>query len=447
MNRDQLRFCLPLVCLLSLSILARPAAANTLCVNPGGSGGCYKSIQIALNNASTGDIINVAKGHYNGAVVIGTSSISLLGAGAGASIIDATGQGVALHVDGLDNPGLHKVVVAGFTVENANFEGILVTNASDVTVRDNQVQFNDKALVISVPECPGQPAFETGEAFDCGEGIHLSGATHSIVSNNDVENNAGGILLSDDTGETFDNLITGNVAANNPFDCGIVMASHAPGPGSTAAHLGIVRNTISGNKSIHNGYEVPGAGAGVGIFSDGSGPGLVSGNVVIGNELRDNGIPGVAFHSHVGPAFGAPSDDLNNNTIVDNLISGNGADIGDTATPGTTGINVNSGGGASPIQGTVIAGNVITDENFDIAVNTPARVDVHLNDLLGHDVGIDNLASGAVDATENWWGCPAGPGGPGCSSVEGSDITSTPWLGHPVVPVGHEQEPEGKQGR
>ena len=43
-----------------------------------------------------------------------------------------------------------------------------MTNASDVTIRDNQVQFNDKALVISVPVCTGQPAFETGEAFDCG---------------------------------------------------------------------------------------------------------------------------------------------------------------------------------------------------------------------------------------------------------------------------------------
>jgi parallel beta-helix repeat protein len=435
MNRIQTRVWPALACCLFFSFLARPAAANTLCVNSGGSGGCYKSIQTAVNNASPGDLIKVAKGTYREAVVIGNSSISLIGAGAGASIIDATGQGVALHVDGMDNPGLHKVIVAGFTIENANFEGILVTNASDVTIRDNQVQFNDKSLVISVPECVGQPAFETGEAFDCGEGIHLTGANHSVIANNDVENNAGGILLSDDTGETFDNLITGNVAANNPFDCGIVMASHAPAPGSSAPHNGIVRNTISGNSSMHNGYQVPGAGAGVGIFSDGSGPGRVSGNVVIGNQLKNNGIPGVAFHSHVGPAFVPFSDDLSNNTIVDNQISGNGADLGDTVTPGTTGINVNSGGGASPIRGTIISGNTISDEDVDVAVNTPARVDVHLNNLLRKSIGVDNLANGTIDATDNWWGCPAGPGGPGCSSVEGSGVDWTPWLDHPLVPV------------
>jgi hypothetical protein len=42
------------------------------------------------------------------------------------------------------------------------------------------------------------------------------------VASNVVENNGGGILLSDDTGATHDNLITGNVSKNNPFDCGML---------------------------------------------------------------------------------------------------------------------------------------------------------------------------------------------------------------------------------
>jgi hypothetical protein len=45
-----------------------------------------------------------------------------------------------------------------------------------------------------------------------------------------TENNAGGILLSDDTGATHDNLIIGNIAQNNPFDCGITLASHPLDP-------------------------------------------------------------------------------------------------------------------------------------------------------------------------------------------------------------------------
>jgi hypothetical protein len=364
----------------------------------------------------------VAAGTYTEDVVIG-KTLSLVGASRNTTIIDATGLSNGVYIDGLDNAGLSNVVVTGFTVENANFEGILVTNASNVTVWGNIVANNDKSLEPAIPACPGIPAFETGEAFDCGEGVHLLGVDHSIVANNLVENNAGGILLSDDTGQTHDNLVTGNVSRNNPFDCGIVMASHAPAPGSTAPHHGVVHNTIADNESIHNGFQVPGAGAGAGLFADGSGPGLISGNVVIHNKLINNGIPGVAFHSH------APGDTFADNMIVANQISGNGADLFDTATPGPTGINVNSGFGFSPIAGTLISQNVIDHEAFEVALNTPAEVGIHLNNFLDDTVGVDNLGTGTANATENWWACPRGPGGAEeCANVGGPGVLFTPWL-------------------
>ncbi len=417
-------------CAVLLAGLAQTALATTLCVNPGGTKGCFATIGAAVAAASANDTINVAAGTYKEDVVIG-KSLSLIGANRSNTVIDATGLANGIYVNGLDNPGLSKVVVTGFTVKNANFEGILVTNAAFVTVWGNQITNNDQSLEPSVPACPGIPDFETGEAFDCGEGIHLSGVDHSTVADNVVANNAGGILLSDDTGQTHDNLVTGNLSKDNPFDCGIVMASHAPGPGSTAPHLGVVHNTIADNESTHNGFQVPGAGAGVGIFADGSGIGLVSGNRVIHNKLRNNGLPGVAFHSHVGPNFGLPPDDLNDNIIIGNEISGNGQDLFDTATPGPTGINISSGGGGTPITGTVISQNVIKDEEDDIVSNTPAPVDVNLNNLLGKQTGI--AASGGVtfNATENWWGCSGGPGANGCASVSGSGVTTTPWLTKP----------------
>ena len=406
------------------------ALGSTLCVNPGGTSGCFTTITAAVSAASPNDTIEVAPGTYAEDVVIG-KPLSLVGANRNNTIIDATGLSNGIYIDGLDNPGLSNVVVTGFTVENANFEGILVTNASFITVWENEVRNNDTSLEPSIPACPGIPDFETGEAFDCGEGVHLIGVDHSTVASNTVENNAGGILLSDDTGQTHDNLVTGNLSKDNPFDCGIVMASHAPGPGSTAPHLGVVRNTIADNESTHNGFQVPGAGAGVGLFADGSGIGLVSGNVVINNKLTNNGIPGVAFHSHVGPAFGLPPDNLNNNIIVGNTISGNGADLFDTATPGPTGINVNSGAGGTPITGTVISQNVIKGEADDIVANTPGHVDVHLNNLLGKQTGVDSSDGATVNATENWWGCSGGPGANGCASVSGSGVLFAPWLTRP----------------
>jgi parallel beta-helix repeat protein len=397
----------------------------TLCVNPGGTNGCHSTIKGAVSAASPNDTIRVAEGTYKEDVVIG-KSLSLLGANRDTTSIDATGLSNGIYIDGLDHTGLSSVVVKGFAVRNANFEGILITNASNVTIWDNLVVNNDKSLEPSIPACPGQPPFETGEDFDCGEGIHLMGVDHSTVANNIVQNNSGGILLSDDTGQTHNNLVTGNLVKSNPFDCGIVLASHAPGPGSTAPHHGVVRNTIADNTSTHNGFQVPGAGAGVGLFADGSGPGLVSGNVVIRNELTNNGLPGVAFHSH------APGDTIADNVIASNHISGNGADLFDTATPGPTGINVNSGFGGTPITGTLISQNVIDHEAFEITLNTPAQVDIHLNNFLDDTTGVDNLGAGTSDATENWWACAAGPAGAEeCATVGGPGVVFTPWLRSP----------------
>lgn len=416
----------------ALVVVMCPAFVSASCVNPGGTLGCYSKIQAAVTAAKPGGTILVLPGTYKEDVVIG-KSLSLIGTDYSNTIIDATGLPNGVYVDGRDNPGLSNVLITGFTIKNADYEGVLVTNATNIAIKGNWVLYNDANLNIENTTCPGQPDFETGEDFDCGEGIHLLGVAYSIVANNVSAYNAGGILLSDDTGETHDNLVTGNLSKENPFDCGIVMASHAPGPGSTAKHNGVVHNTISNNTSLHNGFQVPGAGAGVGIFADGSGIGIVSGNLVANNKLLNNGLPGVAFHSHVGPNFFLPPDDLSGNIIINNFISGNGQDLFDTATPGPTGINVSSGGGGSPITGTVIWGNTITNEADDVVTNTPAELDVHFNNLLGGMVGAANIGPGTIDARSNYWGCFGGPGTKGCSTVSGPRVTFVPFLFIPVL--------------
>ena len=166
----------------------------------------------------------MAHGTYKEDVVI-PKSLSLIGENQENTIIDATGKANGINIDGHGNPGLSDVVVSGFTIENANFPGILITNASYVTISGNEVINNDKGLVTTGPvdTCPGLPTyFQAGEGMDCGEGIQLSGVDHSILSGNDVEGNSGGMLITDDTGPTHDDLITGDkVVHNSRFDCGI----------------------------------------------------------------------------------------------------------------------------------------------------------------------------------------------------------------------------------
>jgi hypothetical protein len=441
---------LPVGAFVLTAALSLPAVGATLCVNPAGSGGCYATIQSAVAAAHAHDTINVGPGTYKEGVVIGIP-LSLLGAGAQQSIIDATNLGNGVLIDGFNHAGLQNVIVSGFTVKNAQWEGILVVSATDVTIRGNEVIDNDDAgpVFTGAPGgCAGQPAYETDETGDCGGAIHLLGSSTSIVTANYMTNNADGILITDETAASHDNLITGNIVVSNPLDCGIVLASHPPIGSSAphfAPHFGIFHNTVSQNISSDNGVKV--GGAGVGLFSDGNGPGRVSGNEISNNRLIHNGIGGVSLHTHVGPAFGAPADNMDNNTITGNYIAKNLADTADTATPGPVGINISSGGGGSPVTGTVIAFNTIEDEAFDIAINTPARVDIHFNNLLGDQtgdgkiVGVGNvcaydnasICTGVIEANQNFWGCPDGPGAGSCSSTYGGSIISTPWLTQPVI--------------
>jgi hypothetical protein len=436
-----------LCCGVVYAAVCQVATAGTLCVNPAGSQDCYSSIQAAVNHASANDLINVAAGTYKEEVVIGIP-VSIIGAGASASTIDATGLAHGIFVDGFDNAGLKDVTIAGLTVENALFEGILIVSATDVTIRNNHILNNDQTPGLqftgALTGCPNQPGdgiYETDETGDCGGALHLVGTVNSIVSGNLITGNADGVLISDETGESRGNLLIHNVVKDNPLECGIVLASHPPAGKTTPPfppHHGVDNNTVAENISSGNGVKIGGAGAG--MFSDGSGQGRVSHNVIIGNTLTGNGLGGVALHTHVGPAFGLPADDMGGNMIIGNFIAGNLADQFDTQTPGRVGININSGDGGSPVRGTVISNNVIRDEDIDIAVNTPAELDIHLNDLRGGKIGVGDVCAldgssactGSIDATENYWGCAAGPGEPGCTTINAARILFAPWLKNPV---------------
>src|SRR3954465_15612344 len=85
-----------IACFLSTSGLALGA---TRCVNPGGTGGCFARINAAVAAASINDTINVAAGTYHEDVVV-PKPVSIVGAGAGQSIVDATGLSNGFDIDG-----------------------------------------------------------------------------------------------------------------------------------------------------------------------------------------------------------------------------------------------------------------------------------------------------------------------------------------------------------
>jgi parallel beta-helix repeat protein len=415
------------VAYLVVAVAAFAASPATLCVNPQGKFGCQATIGAAVAAAAPGDLILVHAGTYDEQVVV-TKPLSLVAAGDGLVTIDASSEPNGIFIDGISsapNAGIANVVVSGFTIRNANFEGVLVVNASNVTIAGNHVTENDQSLDIAASTCPGTPAFETDEGDDCGEGIHLMGADHATVTRNDVDRNSGGILISDETGISQANVISENHVHDNPYDCGITMASHPPATSvipSATVSFGVLHNTVAHNVSDHNGFQVPGAGAGVGMFAPIPGT-ATSGNVVMNNDLLDNGDPGVAMHNHVA----GPGVNLNDNIIVGNYFSGNAADQADTATAGPTGINIQA---QVPVTGIVVDGNVFDNEAIDLAFKAPSgQIDAHFNNF-SNGIGVDNLGNGTVDATENWWHCASGIG-VRCAAADGA-VSQIPFLTAPA---------------
>ncbi len=354
------------VAALSPAIAAADDEGNMFFVSPGGSDGnpCTASapcrtIGQAVSMAGVGDTVVVRRGTYHEDVTV---AVGLTLRGVGNPTIDATGLDNGIVVTGAG------AEVSGFIVAHATFEGILVRNTHDVTIRNNTVKANDQG--ISLP-----PDQQTGEcvAFgqipgDCGEGIHLWSVTYSKVEHNWVGNNAGGILLTDETGPTAFNVIAQNTVVDNHEDCGITIASHnpaaAPAGVPNPAAGGIYSNIVAQNHADRNGV----AGEGAGILLAGGPPGTaVYNNQIVANEASGNGLAGVTLHSH------APGQDLTGNVIIGNHLGNNNIDGDFDFSPftdaQTTGILLAS---AVPLVGTVVQGNVMRQVYYGIwTLNVP----------------------------------------------------------------------------
>jgi nitrous oxidase accessory protein NosD len=303
-----------------------------------------RTIGHAIAVADDGSRVSVAPGTYAESVLI-DKRLRLRGDDA---VVDASGHDNGIVVRGPSTAGTR---IRGFTVENANAEGILADSTSNLGIFHNELRDNDRTPNAALPpQCAAQ-----GEVpGDCGEALHLMGVSFSRVVGNDIHNNVGGILITDETGPSHGNLIARNVSRDNLEDCGITLPSHNPMATSDPAKAGVYDNTVVDNVSRGNG------GAGVGMFAPF--PGTASyDNRVIGNTLTDNGEAGIAIHAH------APGENVAGNVVVANRVAGNGVDP-DADSGHPVGIALlNADPATTP--GEVIAANRISNEFWGIFIN------------------------------------------------------------------------------
>jgi hypothetical protein len=247
---------LALVLLFSLVATIAPsgtAKAATLCVNPGGTGGCYDSIQAAVTaaNPTGGDTIIVAAGQYNEHIII-DRSLTIQGAGAGSTIVDGSNNGRIFHIN-----GNYTVEISALMVQNGNSspqDGGGIFNQGMLTITDCTISGNyagnrgggiynvGDTLTMTGCTISGNEADDGGGIYNAVGEVTLTNCT--VSDNTARAGNGGGIstVIQDATLTMTNCTISGNKASND-----------GGGIYNYLDEVTLTNCTISGNEAGDNG--------------------------------------------------------------------------------------------------------------------------------------------------------------------------------------------------
>ena len=363
--------------IVGLAAGARPLAADTFCVNPGGTGGCFSTINAAVAAAGGtvgSDVIDVDAGTYPELVVIPPSEDGLILNGANAGIDPCTGTrgaesivGTAVSPSGAFQvlPGADDVTIDGFTIQGVTggtisdlAAGVHASGSSGTQVVNNIVQNN----VI---------------------GVYIGGSA-VLVQHNDIRNNnnpgsSAGTGISSDTG-LAGSTIDGNCFTGHLNQTTLLVGAPVIGPALT--DISLTNNTAT-------------ADSGFAFFGG-------SNLTVTGNSNIDNALASSYFFASVTDA------EVNQNLALNGSFSG--IRVNDPFTTGaSTGISASCNR---------LVGNDVAGINVEAGTHT-----------------------GTLPAENNWFGCNEGPGNPSCDAVIGDVdfdpwLVLTLEVAPPLVPEG-----------
>jgi len=405
-----------------------PAQAdpNIHCVNESGSGcggdcgGCYSSVQAAVDAASTGNEIRIAGGIYSpgGTVAVITKELRIIGA------FDPAFSG--------SDPDMYE------TVLDADWGGsvISITNAGDVFLQHLTLTHGD-----GQDNCPSWPGSCGGGIYAADTNLHVGqciitnnvggmtggangGGIYADAGNRVVEiweshivsNTAamsssvaseygygGGVYIREGTASLWENEILDNVGSVNHGGSGGIHLS-----GVTRAD--VLTNTIRGNKANLSTYY----GSGGGLIIDSYSAAVY----VAGNRIEDNraghlvGLGGGVYvwesDAHLARNIISNNTTGTNNwkgggvyilstrpvTLSNNLIARNAATYGG-------GVYVTMGG--TPGSQAILINNTIADNgDSGIVADRYAALTMTNNLIAGHTVGVTNTAPVSIAITANY---------------------------------------------
>lgn len=359
------------------------------------------TVQYGVDAACPGDIVSVAAGTYNEQVKVFNKTLTLQGARHGADARAPRGaESVLTHAKGPLQICADNVTVDGFTVEgaiNTDFDSFMAGIWTNYTycgpmnggylIVNNIIQNNIIGL------------------YPNSNGTNPTLIQHNWFKDNNIPGPAGGTAIYSDLGAV--NVLIDSNKFTGSTDWGIIFTFTNPA-GPPRSNITISNNVLTSDAAI----------------------GLVNVTTasITGNVSTDS--------INHGMWLGGGNDSV---TIRGNNFI--------HAVDGWSGIRLRGDyGGNSNI--TILENNLLSND-FGININSDALsgpVDAHFNRIFGNLAGINNDSASSIDATNNWWGCNAGPGGlpslsasrdlsESCFGVSGGPcdtatgpVTFNPWL-------------------
>ena len=366
----------------------RVVRAANFCVEPNGAGGCYTSIQAAIDAASDGAIIQVASGIYTENITL-NKRLQIIGAGSSTVITQtAAGAGdtkigvVQLAASGTSS---FPVLLKNLRIEPVGMAGISVGRFTEKTGTTVSYIDLDHVEVVGTNTSPSTEQ-ERGLYVDLTSTLEYVNITNSAFNNltygwylqKDVSGDSSNVRHIKVTDTTFNHNNHKGIYAEKLSDAVFIRC--------TADQNGFDSSILPSY------FQAWSAGIDINLKA-GAYFNIVFGNCTVTDNATDEAKEGGGLTIKArddGATYGAYPATLSNVSVISGTYSGNerGIRIGE---PGKN--------NASPIN--------VTIENASIYNNTQ-----HYSGADGSAYGdlINELAPGLeVDAVDNWWGDAAGP--------------------------------------
>jgi hypothetical protein len=259
----------PVAASLVIAILLPTVASGAQhCVNPGGTSGCFASIQAAVDAAADRDEIVIAAGTYIESFDVVDKNLTISGAGADTTIVEG-----AINVEGgRRTPG---TTLRDLRVQNASDYGITSQQEGNVLVERCKVIGNEGGVLVrrfANQKKTSITVVDSTIGDNVGQGVTADASEATVRRSTISGNGDGGVMVRLKGGRVVieDSTVSGNMAAD-----GAGIAVHP------RSFLSVTRSTIANNSASASG-------GGIAVFPSTSRPARVR---LQSSILADNTAP------------------------------------------------------------------------------------------------------------------------------------------------------------